>query len=105
MFYQDDQYLGSFLRRANTAQFCSSGHDSYGTVELMQFTGLKDRNGVEIYEGDVVRCRENTYQVVVSRACFVLKENIKDNDIRISMQDEYQMEVIGNLHESPHLLN
>lgn len=77
-------------------------------LELMQYTGLKDKNGVGIYEGDVVYVLSyrnvKVCHVVYSRASFVLKENNPNNDIRISLQDEYEMEIIGNIWENPDLL-
>jgi uncharacterized phage protein (TIGR01671 family) len=68
-------------------------------LELMQFTGLKDKNGKEIYEGDIVLEKEYLYDVSFGK--------IFDPD-----RDEYTYgyfdytdgEVIGNIHENPELL-
>lgn len=80
-----------------------------GEYILCQFTGLLDKNGKEIYEGDVIKSiilrYPKEYTVVYSRSSFVLKENIPDDDIRISMDDSYEMDIIGNIYENPDLLN
>lgn len=74
--------------------------------QLMQYTGLKDKNGKEIYEGDIVfnPHDENERYVIEwysTDACFELGENGQ----HIS---KYQLsefwEVIGNIYENPELL-
>ena len=84
------------------------------TLELMQFTGLKDKNGKEIYEGDIVRRRAtedgNGYEkgdiTVEGVVCYVAPAFILHRGIsfriRTDMPDD--LEVIGNIHENPKLL-
>ena len=78
---------------------------------LMQHTGLKDKNGVEIYEGDIVR-DNNTIEVVVYQApSFVMKKPIKRGFskrwsmfVRCPKYNQFE-EVIGNIYENPELLD
>ena len=82
-----------------------------GTGELwgdvQQYTGLKDKNGKEIYEGDIcsVDGGENIYEIIFYMGGFmvaVLPSKIRIYHIGDSLFNN--IEVIGNIHENPELL-
>lgn len=75
--------------------------------DVMQYTGLKDKNGKEIYKGDVVG-RKGFYHRVVCHNGTNFKQYWTNNPMGVKMFtknsiDEYD-EVIGNIHENPELL-
>ncbi|MDH8064129.1 YopX family protein, partial [Lactococcus lactis subsp. lactis] len=83
-------------------------------VEFMQSTGLKDKNGVEIYEGDVINYRNSfrnpmtgSGSLSINRDFKIIFENgefkAKGFDIRLKNILSYS-EVIGNVYENPELL-
>jgi len=92
--------------------------------EVMQFTGLLDKNGKEIYEGDIIESVEDNYIykinpiVPLSRSCVDRSETIGrrcDNEIIHSngISENYNddwisnsefYEIIGNIYENPELL-
>lgn len=76
------------------------------TLELMQYTGLKDKNGVEIYEGDVLAA-EGMYNdvVVFQNACFEAKGGDLYESIAALPEHYGPMEVIGNIYENPELMD
>lgn len=69
--------------------------------KLMQYTGLKDKNGVEIYEGDIVR-RSTGYIFEMKLDTFSLGGAGYSSAYGYShLEDD---EVIGNVYENPDLL-
>jgi uncharacterized phage protein (TIGR01671 family) len=83
--------------------------------DLMQYTGLKDKNGKEIYEGDIVNHGHNYPLVVIwdddyywlDGPGFCLKETGNKNGIRYHGLPGYTspIEVLGNIYENPELLD
>jgi uncharacterized phage protein (TIGR01671 family) len=83
---------------------------------IMQFTGLHDKNGKEIYEGDIVIAAATNWAIQYhdDSMGFVLTKDVADQDaktLRMSHKREEraraasQIEVIGNIYENPELLN
>ena len=91
---------------------------------FMQYTGLKDKNSQEIYEGDILRCKclkRNSYEDVKERFKYKnslvewwssgvnLGYRLKDSKgktmmIKPSSLKSMEVEVIGNVYENPELL-
>ena len=71
---------------------------------LMQFTGLKDKNGKEIYEGDIVKMVHGgkIFQIKYMGAGFMYKN---ENDLEYPNHNNAgNSEVIGNIYENSELL-
>lgn len=80
---------------------------------IQQYTGLTDKNGVEIYEGDVIRFYDeedgrlyNLYcKYTLENAWFSFLESFEnDYDGYYWMEVMDKCEVIGNIHENPELM-
>ena len=85
---------------------------------LMQYTGLKDKNDKEIYEGDIVKSHEGYLMTVIwqdngFKLMFKFKrtyqgesytETRKDISLNGSNDERWGCEVIGNIYKNPELL-
>jgi len=77
---------------------------------LMQFTGLQDKNGKEIYEGDILKSKYHTWIVLGLDFCegfygFTLKTTVMDKIYLADNSFQTSSEVIGNIYQNPELLS
>ena len=77
----------------------------YEKRTFMQFTGLHDKNGKEIYEGDVVKTPKYGNSQVVEYADINASDDMTAPGMGFQFNDyPSNMEIIGNIYENPELL-
>ncbi|MFB0715108.1 YopX family protein [Enterococcus faecalis] len=118
----DVKYMNDQVRvtsnRFGSGEVWVEATESFGWIELkpehlMQSIGLKDKNGVEIFEGDIVQYRDGEYSYlgIVKRDCYQFfidgiepDDNYDFIDVSNTFDGTSSLEILGNIHENPELL-
>lgn len=97
----DDEVYWGMLFTTNAHRVPLTGYD-----EIMQFTGLHDKNGKEICEGDILK--SSTTGILFPVTWWAEKAKfraVKGNIFLDSAKSWKNAEIVGNIHQNPELLS
>lgn len=102
--YEEDHYILEDLIHVGSSEWGTDA-DAIHCKTLGQFTGIADKKGVEIYEGDIVIDKHATKGVVkYIQSDTAFKIELDDGRLFFLSNDIDELKVIGNIHQNPELL-
>ena len=95
-----------FFLDKNTGVWVGKYDEGYKEFDLMQYTGLKDMKGKEIYEGDIIKFLNGIFEVIWcnEKASFMLKNKEYKEFLNFIYENNNGMEIVGNIYENPELM-
>ena len=105
----EDNLTLQIINNELTVAYSDSLHQ-ITNYELLKSTGLKDKNGTEIYEGDIIKhgpvpnpfISNNYFEIIQARSGEWRMDNHREG--RVLVFSNHNVEVIGSKFENPHLL-
>ena len=103
--FQDGYVL---IRFWNSEEFEFEEH-LIAPESVSEYTGLTDKNGNKIFEGDILDCKSDLYErckVIYNEFCSAFQLECADgfSDFFLCSINHKKMEIIGNIHDNPELL-
>lgn len=109
-YYRDDTELCCYITTPYPNEYNRPSDDCMVIPETVgQFTGLTDKNGVKIFEGDIIKERiwdevcVGTFRKIDKISVVIFKKGMFSYNTQ--PMNNLTIEVIGNIHDNPELLN
>ena len=112
-------YLDPYPNKTNIVRWNSFGLGFDEIIEVYpetvsEYTGIRDKNSRRIFEGDIVKIPDDydtyginageVYEVYFGFGGFRLKPKYRKNARGFFLEDDGEVEVIGNIHDHPELI-